>query len=74
MMAKRLYLGRYSGNGGAYELGTAREYWSAKDGFNLLGFVKFFCPKEFEEITGIKLKPGEIRRVKSITIDLEEPS
>jgi len=31
-----------------------------------------FCRFDFEKITGIKLAPGEIRKVKSIKIELEE--
>ncbi len=30
-----------------------------------------FCPEPFEKVTGIKIKPGEIRKVKSIKIELE---
>ena len=72
MMAKRLYLGRAAP--GNYELGTARKAWRPSKGFKMPSLLKLFCRREFEEITGIKLKPGEIRRVKSITIDLEESS
>ena len=72
MMAKRLYLGR--DEGGAYELGTVKKEWCPHDGFKVRGFLKFFCSRLFEKYTNVKLKPGEIRRVKSITIDLEEPS
>ena len=35
-------------------------------------FVYGFCRKDFEEITGIHLKPGELRKIKSIKIKLEE--
>ena len=71
MMAKRLYLGRTT-RLDEYELGTAKKDWHPDYGFG--SCLKFFCPEPFEKYTGIVLKPGEIRRVKSITIDLEEPS
>ena len=71
-MAKRLYLGRTTG--GAYEFGGLKRAWCQDEGFDRNGFLKYFCSKEFEEYTAAKLKPGEIRRVKSITIDLEPPS
>ena len=35
-------------------------------------FCYGFCRKDFEKITGIHLKPGELRKVKSIKIKLEE--
>ena len=70
MMAKSLYLGlgtRYD----SYEFGTTKKGWDPDEGFPRLRWVKSFCSKELTDYTGIKLKPGEIRRVKSITIDLE---
>lgn len=30
-----------------------------------------FCPEDFEKFTNIKLKPGELRKIKSIKIELE---
>ncbi len=74
---KRLYIG--SKSNAAYELGTKKsgwgrivifpsrielEAWGFKD-----GFLKSFCAEDFERITGIKLKVGEIRKVK-ITVEL----
>ena len=71
-MVKKLFLGRDIW--GLYELGTVKKGWNPHEGFPVSNWVKSFCVAEFEAITGIKLKPGEIRRVKSITIDLEPPS
>ena len=34
-------------------------------------FVDSFCKKEFERLTGIKLKPNETREIKSIKITLK---
>lgn len=34
-------------------------------------FVDQFCKKEFERLTGIKLRPGETREIKSIKITLK---
>lgn len=31
-----------------------------------------FCADNFKQITGIYLKPGELRKIKSINIELEE--
>ena len=72
-MIKRLYLGRATLLD-QYELGTRRKDWRPGWGFHESNHVHLasFCPDPFEEITGIKLKPGEIHRVKSITIALEE--
>ena len=66
-MAKRLYLGRTLLT--SYQLGTAKKDWHPDYGFG--SCLKFFCAEPFEKYTGIKLKPGEIRRVESITIKLD---
>ena len=34
--------------------------------------LSYFCPAELKKVTGITLKSGEIRRVKSINIVLED--
>ena len=34
--------------------------------------VYYFCEEDFTRITGISLKPGEIREVESITIKLKK--
>ncbi len=34
------------------------------------GFVYYFCPAIFKSVTSVFLKPGEIRKVKSIKIEL----
>ena len=71
MLAKRLYLG--CGDCGTYELGTRKKDWTPSEGFDVCAgdYLIGFCAEPFEAFTGIKLKPGEIRRVKSITIELE---
>jgi hypothetical protein len=35
--------------------------------------IDVFCAKEFESITGLKLKLGEVRKIKRIVIELEKP-
>ena len=35
-----------------------------------VGYMLDFCQKDFERITKIRLKPGELRRVRSIKIAL----
>ena len=72
----RLYIGRTKwdeGNQGCYEIGSVKSAWSKWDGFTqktyLLDF--FMEPARFEEIFGLKLAPGEIRKVKKITIEVE---
>ena len=68
-ITKRLYLGKK--NSGFYELGTSKKDWSGERGFKNF-FLAMYCPKVFKRLTGIKLKPGELRKVKSIDIKLEE--
>jgi|TARA_Y100000296_G_scaffold35221_2_gene40807 hypothetical protein len=34
--------------------------------------LKMFCPHVFKRVTGVSLKPGEVRKVKSIKIELGE--
>jgi len=36
------------------------------------GFLYDFCPAKFKRITGISLKPGEVREVRSLKIELVE--
>jgi len=71
----RLYIGKRSGTKtltSGYELGTMKKYWDENKGFPCDILVEAFCQDGFEKITGIKLAPGEIRKVKSIKIELEE--
>ncbi len=35
------------------------------------GFLELFCPQLIERHTNVYLKPGEIRKVKSITFEFE---
>lgn len=34
-------------------------------------FIKSFCTFDFSRITGIRLKPGEVREIQSISIKLK---
>ena len=69
-MAKRLYLGRSANDD--YELGTQKNKWSPTHGFPICSgaYIGSFYTEPFEAFTGIRLEPGEIRRVKRITIEL----
>jgi len=66
----RLYIGRTKIM--TYELGSAKKCWRPEKGFFSHALIEIFCEKQFEKLTGLKLAPGEIRKVKSITIELEE--
>lgn len=61
----RLYIGR---NGfGGYEIGIIKKGWDRLHGFPYLQGSHH----ELIEFSGLKLAPGEIRKVKSITIEVE---
>jgi hypothetical protein len=65
-MAKRLYLGkrlpdRYDQI--YYEVGSTKEAWDDALGFDHDSFLSDFCAYEFEQVTGIELKEGEIKRL-----------
>ena len=66
-MKKNLYLCRTAH---AYEFATTKHGYTKR--YGLGGAFVTMCSKNFESITGIHLKPGELRRIKSITIELEE--
>lgn len=66
----RLYVGRI---GNVYEFGTKKNSWRNPGGFQISNdsFVYAICKEEFEKLFGLKLAPGEIRKVKSIKIEVE---
>jgi len=73
----RLYIGRSIATlslDSAYEIGTHKTKWDEASGFPFGALVSIFeiptC--KAEKILGINLAPGEIRKVKSIKIELEE--
>ena len=69
----RIYIGRTEYMlmyGSTYELGTAKKNWDKRNGFRNKCLIDF-CDHDFEKITGLKLAPGEIRKVKSIKIEVE---
>ena len=41
--------------------------------YQMSGQMATFCKKEFEQTTGILLKPGERRKIKSIKIEVYKP-
>jgi hypothetical protein len=70
----KLWLSRDQFDGADYQL------WRGKPTFNVNGYYWYlpasvstheFCPKPFEHITRIKLKPGECREIESIKIKLK---
>ena len=50
--------------------------WNKKPNFNGTSYygtaLYAFCLREFKKITGIYLKSGECRKIKSIKIELED--
>jgi len=72
----RLYIGKVKAeyrHHDYYELGKSKSWWDPIVGFRGAGCLyDFNMPKEqFERIFGIKLAPGEIRKVKQIIIEVE---
>ena len=68
----RLYIGRKLD--GDYEFGTVKSLFIPELGFTEDAFiVQFFTDKgeRMLKTAGLKLAPGEIRKVKSITIEVE---
>lgn len=65
MKKRRLYLGRSKFCG--YELAYAinPKTFNPERGFDKYVYI-FFCTREFERHTGIKLKIGEVREVESL--------
>ncbi len=54
-----------------YELANDAEGFKEDVGFCNQYPVYHFCKEDFEEFTGLKLAPGEIRKVKRIVIEVE---
>lgn len=67
----KLYLGRSSTYG--YELGTTKKDFNPRGGFTASSFVQGFCDTEFQKyLPTIRLKTGEIKRVRKIYITLQK--
>ncbi len=73
---KRLYIGRTltSIDMCPYELGTTKSKWDSADGFQAGAHLGHYCVDTFERITGLVLEPGEIRRVRIVVEDLDNPA
>ena len=70
---RNYYLGRWSGNSynkAAYEIGMNKGGWDKEMGFE--NVLIDFCPELFEALTNVRLKPGAIRKIKSIRFVLED--
>jgi len=66
----KMFLGRRSECGDdVYELGTTRNQWTKRWGFED-GFLTSMCAKDFENISGVELRRGQVVRVNSIKFDL----
>ena len=69
----KLQLGRRRGQ---YELGSRTGEWRKRMGFYPgrlpAEYLLYLCSDEFKKLTGLSLKPGEVRNV-TITIRLEAP-
>lgn len=68
MRYRRLYVGKTLRDDEEYELGYRKGAWGGpEDGFDCEehpGWIASFCAEQFEAVTGIKLKPGEVRKVR----------
>ncbi len=60
---KTLWLGR-SINHGDYEIGNQKD-WNEYYGFDK-DYAAIFLSKDFERLTGIKLRKGELRRITTL--------
>lgn len=58
------WLGRKKGGAGYYEIGISKENWDKTSGFNSHSYIAVFCPGEWEDITGMKLRQGQCVRIK----------
>lgn len=67
--AKRtdLWLGLREGGSGktgeSYELGTKPKSWNRVRGFPYGVLLHVFCVKQFESVTGFRLRPGQVVKV-----------
>ena len=62
----RLYLGRTAMQGSGfsnYQIGSRRKDWEDEEGFTH-SFIASFCGGDFERVTGIRLEPREVVRVR----------
>ena len=70
----KLQLGHTSYCAGEYELGSRKAKWRTRVGFSPscdpVEYITGFCGDEFERITGLALKKGEVHNV-TIKIRLE---
>lgn len=75
-MGKYLYLGKRKGysdcQSGLYEIGTNKKLWDEHFGWYAGGGLLPFCTKQFEKFTNVRLQKGEVKRIKSINIELED--
>lgn len=63
-----VYLGRTNipGYGTSnYQIGTRRKDFAPENGFDA-SFITSFCGAEFERVTGYRLEPGEVVKVRII--------
>lgn len=72
---RNLYLGRRAKRffGAHYEFGTNKSNWSDKEGFDN-HTPKILCidAENIHKYTNIRLRPGQVVRVKGIVLDVEE--
>ncbi len=67
----KLYLGKKIC--GYYELSTQKAGFDSNRGWQPGdGFIKGFCGRKFEIYTGIKLKPGQVKKVRAIKFIFEK--
>jgi len=49
-----------------YEIGTNVNRFGPGGWGITVGYVYSFCPKEFEQVTGVTLKPGEVVEIRIV--------
>ena len=66
---RAVWLGRLL-DSDTYEVGDRKKDWDSKNGFGA-SYITFYFADEFERVTGIRLEPGEVRKVRIIVEDAE---
>ena len=61
---RTVWLGRVATGG--YEIGRNKTHWTKDKGFMTRGFLAFFCPSNFEHVTGIRLERNELVKVRIV--------
>jgi peroxiredoxin len=63
--AKTFFVGRRTSDG-SYEVGNDKKKWTRHQGFKDDSYLTTFCDDEFHETTGMKLRKGQIQKMKLV--------